>query len=121
MIALASMLALLLAAAPAAPAPPAAIERRCGWLDNPTPGNWWLTDRDGSWTLSAQGGYEAPGMETMPDIPDRRWVRRNGNYGYTCACLNVTIDRRSERVTRVRGGTALPIATCRADRRLPRP
>ena len=26
-----------------------AAENRCGWLVNPTPGNWWLTDRDGTW------------------------------------------------------------------------
>ncbi|WP_442808865.1 DUF4087 domain-containing protein [Trinickia soli] len=23
-------------------------ENRCGWLQNPTPANWWLDDKDGS-------------------------------------------------------------------------
>ena len=27
----------------------ALAETRCGWVVNPTPGNWWLNDRDGSW------------------------------------------------------------------------
>ncbi|MFN3498292.1 MAG: DUF4087 domain-containing protein, partial [Pannonibacter indicus] len=36
-----------LLAAPASAAP----ENRCGWIVNPTPGNWWLTDRDGDWIL----------------------------------------------------------------------
>jgi hypothetical protein len=27
--------------------PAAAREQRCGWLVNPTPGNWWLIDRQG--------------------------------------------------------------------------
>jgi hypothetical protein len=35
--------------------PANAAETRCGWLQNPTPANWWLTDRDGTWTISAQG------------------------------------------------------------------
>ena len=40
-----------------------APERRCGWLQNPTPANWWLVDRDGEWILGVQGGYQAPGMD----------------------------------------------------------
>ena len=30
---------------------PAGAERRCGWLSNPTPANYWLSDRDGEWTI----------------------------------------------------------------------
>jgi hypothetical protein len=33
-----------------------ALERRCGWLDNPSPANWWLVDKDGTWILMEQGG-----------------------------------------------------------------
>ncbi|MEO1404760.1 MAG: DUF4087 domain-containing protein, partial [Cyanobacteria bacterium J06635_1] len=40
-----------------------AVEKRCGWLENPTPSNWWLNDRDGSWGISFQGGYQADGMD----------------------------------------------------------
>lgn len=96
-------------------------ERRCGWLQNPTPANYWLIDRDGEWTLSAQGGYHAPGMdEHLPDMTTRGWVRTNGNYGYGCACLSVTTDRRSGRITRLFSATPVPLRQCRADRRLPR-
>ncbi|HYG29015.1 MAG TPA: DUF4087 domain-containing protein, partial [Allosphingosinicella sp.] len=52
---------LFLAAAALAAAPQSPTQRRCGWLDNPTPANWWLTDRDGEWLIGAQGGYQAPG------------------------------------------------------------
>ena len=74
-----TLLTMLLATAAAQT--PAGAERRCGWLANPTPGNYWLTDRQGDWTLSAQGGYQAPGMDEMPDMSTRGWVRTNGNYG----------------------------------------
>ncbi len=98
-----------------------APERRCGWLQNPTPANYWLIDRDGEWTLSAQGGYHAPGMdEHMVDMTTRGWVRTNGNYGYGCACMSVTTDRRSGRITRLFSATPVPLRQCRADRRLPR-
>ena len=58
---------------------PAGAERRCGWLANPTPANYWLNDRDGEWTLSAQGGYRAPGMDEMPDMTTNGWVETNGS------------------------------------------
>jgi hypothetical protein len=35
---------------------PVQAEERCGWLENPTPGNFWLKDPHGLWTISAQGG-----------------------------------------------------------------
>ena len=95
-------------------------ERRCGWLQNPTPANYWLLDRDGEWTLSAQGGYQVEGMDNMPDMTTRGWVRVNGNYGYGCACMSVTTDRASRRVTRIFSATPVPLRQCRADRRLPR-
>ena len=112
------ILPFLLAAALAAPA--AATERRCGGLHNPTPGNWWLVDRHGEWLIGAQGGYQAPGMDNMPDMTTRGWARTNGNYGHGCACLNVSVDRRAKRVTRIASATPLPLRQCRADRRLPR-
>ncbi|WP_241975054.1 DUF4087 domain-containing protein [Paraburkholderia sp. BL17N1] len=33
----------------------ASRQNRCGWLQNPTPANWWLDDKDGIWTLSVMG------------------------------------------------------------------
>ena len=94
-------------------------ERRCGWLQNPTPANWWLVDRDGEWLIGAQGGYQAPGMDDMPDMTIEGWVEVNGHYGYGCACLDVAVDRRSRRVTRLYAARPLPLRQCRADRRLP--
>ena len=105
----------------AAFAPAAAPERRCGWLHNPTPANWWLVDRDGEWLLGAQGGYQAPGMDEMPDMSTRGWVEVNGHYGYGCACMRVNTDRRTGRVTRLYSATPVPLRQCRADRRLRRP
>lgn len=103
----------------AAPNPPG-TERRCGWLQNPTPANYWLIDRDGEWTISAQGGYQAPGMDEMPDMTTGGWVRTNGNYGYGCACMTVSTDRATMRITRVHAAEPRPLRQCRADRRLPR-
>jgi hypothetical protein len=101
-------------------APAAASERRCGWLQNPTPANHSLIDRDGEWILSSQGGYQAPGIDDMPDMSSRGWVEVNGHYGYGCACMTVTTDRRTRRVTRLFSATPVPLRQCRADRRLPR-
>lgn len=114
MIALLSLV-LVLAAAPAAK-----DERRCGWLDNPTPGNWSLVDRDGEWIMSAQGGYQARGMDQMPDMSTAGEVLTNGNYGYSCACMTVRTDRASGRITRIMSARPIPLAQCRSDRRLPR-
>lgn len=97
-----------------------AAERRCGWLQNPTPSNWWLVDRDGSWTISVQGGYSAQGMELIPDMTRRDYVTTNGNYGYACACLDVDANRKAMRITRIYKGRQLPLKTCRQDPALPK-
>jgi hypothetical protein len=111
--------ALLLAVLLTAPSPPAP-ERRCGWLQNPTPANYWLIDRDGEWTIMAQGGYQAEGWEDMGNMSARGWVRTNGYYGYGCACMSVSTDRASMRITRIYASESRPLRQCRADRRLPR-
>ena len=114
------MIALVFALAAASPIPPAP-EKRCGWLSNPTPANYWLRDRQGEWTLSEQGGYQAPGMDELPDMSTKGWVETNGSYGYGCACLTVATDKRSGRVIRIFSGAPVPLKQCRADRRLRRP
>ncbi len=97
-------------------------ERRCGWLRNPTPGNWSLIDRNGEWLLSAQGGHEAEGLEAMPDMTGAGWVVTNGvSYGHGCACLTVEADPKGRRILRLLAAQALPLARCRADRSLPPP
>ncbi|WP_198373405.1 DUF4087 domain-containing protein [Roseomonas rosulenta] len=101
-------------------APLQAAERRCGWLHNPTPGNVWLTDRAGDWILASQGGRETPGMDRVPDMTGREWVRTNGAYGYGCACVVLNAEARRQ-VLRVHAAEQLPLARCRADRALPQP
>ena len=115
------MHSLLLIVALAAQAPQSRPETRCGWLQNPTPANWWLIDRDGEWELGAQGGYQAPGMDEMPDMSARGWVETNGHHGYGCACMTVTVDRARRRIARIHSARPVPLRQCRADRRLPRP
>ncbi len=100
--------------------PVKATETRCGWLQVPTPANWYLKDRDGTWVISMQGGYRAKGMETIPIGDDKEVVRTNGNYGYSCACLNVVVDSSRMRIITIQGGEGLPLSTCREDRNLPK-
>jgi Protein of unknown function (DUF4087) len=113
--------------APAAEAPrPAAIAasakgvRRCGWLSNPTPANWWLTDSQGQWILGTQGADQAPGMDEMPDMSTAGWVETNGSYGYGCACMTITADAEGK-VTRIADAQPKPLKQCRADGKLPKP
>ena len=110
------------AARPAAAAVPGAEPaRRCGWIVNPTPGNWWLSDRDGEWILASQGSEPAPGMDDMPDMSASGWVETNGHYGYGCACVTLAYDPASRRVTKVADFRPKPLKLCRDDKRLPRP
>ena len=94
---------------------------RCGWLENPTPANWSLVDREGEWLIGVQGGYQAPGMDNMPDMSTRGWVKTNVHYGYGCACMSVTINRRDQTVTQIFSARPVPLRQCRADRKLPKP
>jgi hypothetical protein len=118
-------------AASAKPAPAAAVAqapvatrgKRCGWLHNPTPANWSLVDRDGEWLLGVQGGYQAPGLDELPDLTEHDWVVTNsGSYGYGCACLTLEVDPKARQVTRILGAVEQkPIRVCRADKSLPPP
>jgi hypothetical protein len=94
---------------------------RCGWVVNPTPGNWWLTDRDGDWIMAMQGGYETAGMENIPDLTTREWVANNGNYGYACGCISGSFDPKRMKVARIDKYQRKPLAACRSDRKLPKP
>ena len=106
-------------AAAAAPAPAKGV-RRCGWLSNPTPANWWLTDSQGQWVLGSQGSEQAPGMDDMPDMSTAGWVETNGYYGYGCACMTITADPDGD-VIRIADAKPRPLSLCRADRKLPKP
>ena len=96
-------------------------ERRCGWLENPTPGNFSLRDRGGEWVLGVQGGYEAQGFDSMPDMTTAGWVETNGHYCYGCACLNVATDPKRKQVICILSARPVLLGQCRADRQLPRP
>ncbi|MGL4623226.1 MAG: DUF4087 domain-containing protein [Chroococcidiopsis sp.] len=101
--------------------PASATETRCGWLHNPTPANWYLTDKDGRWIIGVQGGYQAPGMDKIPDMSEGDYVKTNvGSYGYGCACLDVTVDREKQRITLIKSAEQLPLKTCREDANLPK-
>ncbi|MCM2399161.1 DUF4087 domain-containing protein [Rhizobium sp. S95] len=115
----------LLAATPLAAAP----ENRCGWIQNPTPGNYWLDDRDGTWIITTQGMDDEPlGMENFPDISTGDYVAVNGNYGYTCGCVKAETEKNTDpalsvkgKITAIYGVKLLPLKTCLADRNLPKP
>lgn len=99
----------------------ASAETRCGWIENPTPGNYWLTDSEASWTISAQGGYEAEGTDNLPDFSAGEWVETNGSYGYGCACMDVTVTRGEEaRIAEITSVRQLPLKKCKADKKLPK-
>lgn len=101
--------------------PAAAAETRCGWIANPTPGNWWLTDADAEWTIMLQGGTEPAGMELIPDLSGPEYVQTNGNYGYACACLTVDTDKAESRILRIAAARQLPLERCEQDRKLGSP
>jgi len=95
-----------------------AAENRCGWVENPTPGNWWLTDADGQWTIMTQGNYEAGGMENIGDISAGDYVATNGNYGYACGCMRVDTDGEGA-ITQIYSFRQLSIGKCENDGALP--
>ncbi|WP_244483224.1 DUF4087 domain-containing protein [Mesorhizobium sp. 1M-11] len=97
-------------------------ENRCGWLANPTPGNWWLVDKDKTWVLASQGDAEgagSAGMDKLPEFDPKQYVNSNGNYGYGCACLKLVTDPATKTVKSIAGGKILPLATCKKDKSLP--
>lgn len=100
-----------------------AAERRCGWIENPTPGNWWLADAGGEWLIHVQGTQTEPvGMDLIPDLTVKDWVVTNPpGYGYGCACMTVETDPRGKRITRIVAIAQRPVRICRADRALPKP
>ncbi len=100
--------------------PANATETRCGWLQNPTPANWFLKDKDGTWIISRQGGYQAGGMDNLPRIDEREYVKTNGYYGYACACLDVVADSSQMKITKIQSGEQLLLSTCREDPSLPK-
>lgn len=95
---------------------------RCGWVSNPTPGNWYLSDSDGDWTLATQGGdEEAMGMDVIGDISAGDYEATNGNYGYACGCMKVIDDPASMRILEIFSFRQSRLAKCEKDPNLPSP
>jgi Protein of unknown function (DUF4087) len=93
-------------------------EKLCGWLDNPTPANHTLTDAKGTWIISTQGGesVDDQSFDKMPLLNENEFVHTNGSsYGYSCACLNVAVDKRKKRVLKIYGGKQLLLKKCLED------
>lgn len=103
--------------------PPVKRMMLCGWVVNPTPGNWWLTDSIGDWTMSTQGqDSDGPeGMDLIPDLTEKDWVATNGSYGYGCGCMSATVDAKDMRILRIHSFKQKPISACRKDPKLPNP
>lgn len=87
-----------------------AKENRCGWLENPTPGNYWLTDKDGDWTISTQGKEGPTGMEYLVGFPSKEFINTNNSYGYGCGCILSEASKESKEITRIFNFKALLFA-----------
>lgn len=99
----------------------AQFETRCGWFSNPTPANISLYDRDGEWIIGVQGGYQVEGDWDWPAFKPRQWVVTNAtSYGYGCACLQVRVDKETEKVLEIKSSRARALAACRQERSLKR-
>ena len=100
-------------------AAPEKPQTRCGWFENPTPGNAWLDDRDGEWTIAIQGTYEAEG--DWPQFKDSQWVPVNRSHGYGCACIKAFVNAKTGQMVRILSASARPLSACRKDRALREP
>lgn len=118
---IAALLSPLAMADASAPAGETGRTSICGWIQNPTPANWWITDRFGQWVMGTQGGEQVHGMDVIPDLTAKQWVATNGSYGYGCGCLTATVDRKGMRIERIHAFKQKPLAVCRADPRLREP
>jgi hypothetical protein len=101
-------------------AAPGDVQIRCGWLENPTPGNFSLLDSQARWTIAEHGGYRAHGSDDITDLSGQNFVQTNGPYGYACACMTVAVDGEKRRVTSITKVTQKLLKDCRDDARLPR-
>ncbi len=92
---------------------------RCGWFENPSPGNAWLTDREGEWVVGLQGGHQAEG--DAPRFKASQWIRTNNHYGYGCACMKVLADNETREIISILSASARRLKDCEDDRALKKP
>ena len=114
---------LILAAALALATPALATPQHlCGWIENPTPANWWLTDKSGEWIIGVQGGHQAEGDLPDFDIGKQYWVKTQPNgHGYGCACIDAEVDAATREVATVVKTKVMRLGVCRRDRALKEP
>src|SRR5687767_13375297 len=92
------------------------FETRCGWYDNPTPGNHWLSDKDDEWIIGVQGGYQLEDF-SAPVFKANQWVETpSGSYGYGCACFRMRVDKKTKHVLEIKSSSARPLSACRKDK-----
>ena len=114
----ATLVSLSSMAASAAEPSSAEAKTLCGWFDNPTPGNAWLTDRSAEWIVGVQGGHQAEG--DWPEFKAGQWISTNRSYGYGCACLRVVASAASHEVQRILSAKSRPLSACKKDPALAR-
>lgn len=96
-----------------------AAENRCGWIENPGPGTWWLTDKDAIWEISTQGGYSVSpkSIDNLPNVIPNEYVRVSGIYGYSCGCISVDTDKKKRRIVAIHGkGKQVFLKQCLEDK-----
>ncbi len=111
-----------------------AQERRCGWLYNPSPGNWSLIDADGEWILAKQGRHFARGWDSqISNHLSDEWIYvypgGTRTYGYGCACLDVVLDDQNnlqpnfedKLISSIENSSYQQLAVCRTEPNLPPP
>ena len=96
-------------------------ETRCGWIDNPTPANYWITDSEATWIMSVQGGFQAQGLDELAYPDQKEYVKRNGNYGYWCGCVSVVSRRSDHHILKIMSSRAKKLRDCLQDPNLPNP
>jgi len=95
-----------------------AKESRCGWLENPSPANYWFTDKDGEWTISIQGDKSAIGMEKLAGFPDNEFIQTNVGYGYGCACITIDTNFGKREVIKIYKFNPISLQRCKSDKKL---
>ncbi len=113
-----ALIVALALAAQLAPGAALADEKKCGWIVNPTPGNWWLSDAKGEWMMSTQGGAQAEGMDLAPDLTVHDFVKTNGEYGYACGCIEGVFKDSGKEVKKIVAFAQKPLSVCKNDKSL---
>ena len=100
----------------------AAVEKRCGWFDNPSPGNVYLNDKDGSWIINEQNRYDIEADWTWPEFSSKQQVK-TGSHGYGCVCMDVETktEDKAKYITAIKSTKIKPLSVCRKDKTLIEP